>query len=119
MATAPLKLAGISDAQERRSLLALARWASVAAALSVAGPVLADSDSPDVANGTGEDPTQPVGKIELLERYTEAPGPGVEEGTTKRVETDTPFARIEAPFRLAPQWELNFRAEIPVVWTKE
>jgi hypothetical protein len=58
-----------------------------------------------------------VGKIELLDRYTEAPGPGVEEGTTKRVETNTPFARIDAPFRVAPQWELNFRAEIPVVWT--
>jgi hypothetical protein len=85
--------------------------------LSAAGPVLAGSDSPDVANGTGDDPTQPLGKIELLDRYTEAPGPGVEEGTTKRVETNTPFARIDAPFRLAPQWELNFRAEIPVVWT--
>ena len=85
--------------------------------LSAAGPVLAGSDSPDVANATGDDPTQPLGKIELLDRYTEAPGPGVEEGTTKRVETNTPFARIDAPFRLTPQWELNFRAEIPVVWT--
>ncbi len=83
----------------------------------MAGPVLADSDRPDLVNGTGDDPTQPLGKIELLDRYTEAPGPGVEEGTTKQVETNTPFARIEAPFRLAPQWELNFRAEIPVVWT--
>ena len=83
----------------------------------MAGPVLADSDRPDLVNGTGDDPTQPLGKIELLDRYTEAPGPGVEEGTTKRVETNTPFARIEAPLRLAPQWELNFRAEIPVVWT--
>ena len=60
---------------------------------------------------------EPLGKIELLDRYTEAPGPGVEEGTTKRVETNTPFARIDAPFRLSPQWELNFRTEIPVVWT--
>ncbi len=83
----------------------------------MAGPVLADSDRPDLVNGTGDDPTQPLGKIELLDRYTEAPGPGVEEGTTRQVETNTPFARIEAPFRLAPQWELNFRAEIPVVWT--
>jgi hypothetical protein len=84
----------------------------------VAGPVLAGSDPPDVANGTGDDPTQPLGKIELLDRYTEAPGPGVEQGTTKQVETNTPFARIETPpFSLAPQWELNFRAEIPVVWT--
>ena len=73
---------------------------------------------PTLVNGTGDDPTQPLGKIELLDRYTEAPGPGVEEGTTKQVETNTPFARIEAPpFSLAPQWELNFRAEIPVVWT--
>ena len=71
------------------------------------GPVLAGSDSPDVVNRTGDDPTQPSGKIELLDRYTEAPGPGVEEGTTKQVETNTPFARIEAPFSLAPRWELS------------
>ena len=58
-----------------------------------------------------------MGKIELLDRYTEAPGAGVEEGSTKRVDTNTPFARIEVPLRLTPQWELNFRAEIPVVWT--
>ena len=84
----------------------------------MAGPVLAGSDPPDLVNGTGDDPTQPLGKIELLDRYTEAPGPGVEEGTTKQVETNTPFARIEAPpLSLAPQWELNFRTEIPVVWT--
>ncbi len=117
MAIALLRLARALYAQERQSLLARARCASLAGALSVAGPVLADSDRSGVANGTGDDPTQPLGKIELLDRYTEAPGPGVEEGTTKRVETTTPFARIEAPFRLAPQWELNFRAEIPVVWT--
>jgi hypothetical protein len=43
----------------------------------------------DLENGTGDDPTKPLGKIELLDRYTEAPGPGVEEGTTKRVETNT------------------------------
>ena len=98
MAAVLLKLARVLDA---RSLLAIARCASVVGALSVAGPALADSDRPDVANATGDDPTQPLGKIELLERYTEAPGPGVEEGTTKRVETNTPFARIEAPFRLA------------------
>jgi hypothetical protein len=109
-----LELARVLDA---RSLLAIARFASVVGALSLAVPVLAGSDPPDVANGTGDDPTLPLSKIELLERYTEAPGPGVEEGTTKRVETNTPFARIEAPFSLAPQWELNIRAEIPVVWT--
>ena len=109
-----LKLARVLDA---RSLVPLARLASVLAALNLAGPALAGSDPPDVANGTGDDPTQPLGKIELLDRYTEAPGPGVEEGTTKRIQTNTPFARIEAPFRLSPQWELNFRTEIPVVWT--
>jgi hypothetical protein len=112
-----VKFARALYAPERRSLLTLARCASVAGALCVAGPVLADSDRPDLENGTGDDPTQPLGKIELLDRYTEALGPGVEEGTTKGVETNTPFARIDAPFRLALQWELNFRAEIPVVWT--
>ena len=114
MAATLLRLARILDA---RSLRTVARCACVVGALSLADPVLAGSDPPDEANGTGDDPTLPLGKIELLDRYTEAPGPGVEEGTTKRVETNTPFARIEAPFRLAPQWELNFRTEIPVVWT--
>jgi hypothetical protein len=98
-------------------VLILARSVCVAGALSVTGQAFADSDPPDVANGTGDDPTRPLGKIELLDRYTEAPGPGVVEGTTKRVQTNTPFARIDAPFRLAPRWELNFRAEIPVVST--
>ena len=100
MATALLEPACALYAKQRQSLLTFARCASVAGALSVAGPVLADSDRLDVANGTGDDPTQPLGKIELLDRYTEGPGPGVEEGTTKRVETNTPFARIEAP----PAW---------------
>ena len=70
-------------AQERQSLLNLARCASVAGAVTVAGPVLADSDRPDLENGTGDDPTKPFGKIELLDRYTAAPGLGVAEGTTK------------------------------------
>jgi hypothetical protein len=83
----------------------------------LAASALADSDCPDLENGTGDDPTKPLGKIELLDRYSEAPGPGVQEGTTKRVETNTPFARVDIPFRLTPQWELNFRTEIPVVWT--
>jgi hypothetical protein len=117
VATLLLKLVRALHAQERPSLLNLARCASIAGALSVAGPVLAESDRPDLVNGNGDDPTKPLGKIELLDRYTEAPGPGVEEGTTKRVETNTPFARIDVPFQLTPQWELNFRTEIPVVWT--
>ena len=112
-----LKLTRAWYPQARQSLLALVRCASIAGALSAAGPALADSDGLNVANGTGDDPTQPLGKIELLDRYTQAPGPGVEAGSTRQVTTNTPFARIEVPFSLAPQWELNFRAEIPVVWT--
>ena len=116
MATTLLKPSRALHARERW-LFALAFCASVTGALISAGPALAGSDSPSVENGTGDDPTKPVGKIELLDRYTEAPGPGVAEGTTKSVQTNTPFARIDAPFRLSPQWELNFRTEIPVVWT--
>ena len=86
----------------------------VAGALSVASPVLAASDRPNVTNGAGDDPIQPLGKIELLDRYTEAPGAGLEEGSTKQVDTNTPFAQIEVPLKLTPQWELNFRAEIPM-----
>ena len=93
------------------------RWAAIALAMSVAAPSLAGSDDTALAIGTGDDPTQPFGKIELLDRYTEAPGPGIEPGSTKRVQTNTAFTRIEAPFRLGPNWELSFRTEIPVTWT--
>jgi hypothetical protein len=118
VATPLIKWAHAFHARKRCPRFLFACCASVVVVLSLAGRVLAGSDSPDVANGTGDDPTLPLGKIELLDRYTEAPGPGVEQGTTKQVETNTPFARIETPpFSLAPQWELNFRAEIPVVWT--
>ena len=103
--------------QQRRSLSALTLCTFVLGALCLVAPALADSDRTDPENGTGDDPTKPLGKIELLDRYTEAPGPGVAEGTTKSVQTNTPFARIDAPFRLSSQWELNFRTEIPVVWT--
>jgi hypothetical protein len=112
-----MKFARALHARWRQSLLALARIASLAGALSLASPALAASDLPDGANRTGDDPTQPLGKIELLNRYTDAPGPGVLKGTTKSLETNTSFARIEAPLRLSPLWELNFRTEIPVVWT--
>jgi hypothetical protein len=100
--TAPLKRGHVLRIR-KRSLLALALCASFVGALSLAGSALADSDRPDLENGTGDDPTKPLGKIELLDRYTEAPGPGVAEGTTKSVQTNTPFARIDAPFRLSPQ----------------
>jgi hypothetical protein len=91
--------------------------ASIVAAVFATIPAVAGSDENVLANQTGDDPTQPLGKIELLDRFTTAPGPGVAEGTTKQVDTNTPFARIEAPFQIAPQWELNFRTEISVVWT--
>jgi hypothetical protein len=97
---------------ERQSLfLALARCASAAAALSVAGPVLADSDRPDLANATGDDPTHPLGKIELLERNTEAPGPGASKRERPNESKPTRRSPGSMPFRVAPQWELNFRAE--------
>ena len=116
MATTLQKPSCVLHARERWRF-ALAFCASLIGGLIPAGAAHAASDSPSGENGTGDDPTKPVGKIELLDRYTEAPGPGVAEGTTKSVGTNTPFARIDAPFRLSPQWELNFRTEIPVVWT--
>jgi Putative MetA-pathway of phenol degradation len=100
----------------RQSIFDFARCASIAGALCATSPVCADS-SDGLSNETGDDPTHPLGKIELLDRFTTAPGPGTAEGTTKQVDTNTLFARIETPFRIAPQWELAFRVEIPVVWT--
>ena len=94
------------------------RCAAIAAlALCGAGAAAAGSSDSDLTNETGDDPTYPLGRVELLDRFTEAPGPGVADGTTKHVDTNTPFTRLDAPFRLAPQWELNFRVELPVVST--
>jgi hypothetical protein len=87
------------------------------AAVLVAAPVSAGSGDNVLANQTGDDPTQPLGKIELLDRFTTTPGPGAAEGTSKQVDTNTPFVRMEAPFRIAPQWELAFRVEVPFVST--
>jgi hypothetical protein len=91
--------------------------ALIFAAVLVAAPASAGPDDSVSANQTGDDPTQPLGKIELLDRFTTVPGPGVVEGTTKQVDTNTPFVRMEEPFRIAPQWELAFRVEVPFVWT--
>ncbi len=93
-----------------------------AASAAFAGSDKADSpkessDDASQSKGTGDDLTHPLGRIELLDRYTQQPGPGPTEGTTKRVVTNTPFVRIDKPFRLSPQWELNFRIEVPVVST--
>jgi hypothetical protein len=94
------------------------RSAAIAAlAFCGAGAAAAGSSDADLTNETGDDPTYPLGRVELLDRFTEAPGPGVADGTTKHVDTNTTFGRIDAPFRLAPQWELNFRVETPVVST--
>jgi hypothetical protein len=101
----------------KRSAFAVPRIVSIVATVCATVPALAGSDEDILANQTGDDPTQPLGKIELLDRFTTAPGPGAATGTTKQVDTNTPFARIEAPFQIAPQWELFFRAEIPVVST--
>jgi hypothetical protein len=87
------------------------------AAVLVAAPASAGPDDSVLANQTGDDPTQPRGKIELLDRFTTTPGPGAAEGMSKQVDTNTPFARIETPFRIAPQWELAFRVDVPFVST--
>jgi hypothetical protein len=110
-------LARVCTRPIRQSIFNFAPCAAVTGALFVTSPVFAGSDEENLANQTGDDPTYPLGKIELLDRFTTAPGPDTAEGTTKQVDTSTPFARIEAPFQIAPQWELGFRVEIPVVWT--
>jgi hypothetical protein len=117
MAKPIFNLARVCTRPVRQSIFDFARYASIAGALCATSPVFAESDEENLANQTGDDPTYPLGKIELLDRFTTAPGPGTAEGTTKQVDTNTLFARIETPFRIAPQWELAFRVEIPVVWT--
>jgi len=68
----------------RQSIFNFALFASVTGALFVTSPVFAGSEEENLANQTGDDPTHPLGKIELLVRYTTAPGPGTAEGTKNR-----------------------------------
>jgi hypothetical protein len=113
LTTSRRKLGALS----KRSASAVPCIISMVPALFATVPARAGSDDDILPNQTGDDPTQPLGKIELLDRFTTIPGPGVAAGKTKPVDTNTPFARIEAPFQIAPQWGLAFRAEIPVVST--
>jgi hypothetical protein len=96
-------------AVRRCPLSALTLCTFVLGALSLVAPALAGSDRPDVENGTGDDPTKPLGKIELLDRYTEAPGPGVAEGTTK----STPNQHAVRSDRRAVQALVAMGAELP------
>jgi hypothetical protein len=108
---------GNLGALSKRLAFAVPHVVSIVAIVFATVPVVAGSDEEILPNQTGDDPTQPLGKVELLDRFTTAPGPGAVQGTTKQVDTNTPFVRMEAPFRIAPQWELAFRVEIPVVST--
>ena len=87
------------------------------AAASRRAPVIAGSDDNVLANQTGDDPTQPLGKIELLDRFTTTPGPARRKARPNRSTPTLPSHRIETPFRITPQWELAFRVEVPVVST--
>jgi hypothetical protein len=73
----------------RQSIFDFALCASVTGALFVTSPVFAGSNEENLANQTGDDPTHPVGKIELLDRFTTAPGPGAAEGRIKQIDTNT------------------------------
>jgi hypothetical protein len=97
MAKPIFNLARVCTRPVRQSIFDFARYASIAGALCATSPVFAGSDEENLANQTGDDPTHPLGKIELLDRFTTAPGPGTAEGTTKQVDTNTLFARIETP----------------------
>ena len=108
---------GNLGALSKRLAFAIPHIVSIVATVFATVPAVAGSDEEILPNQTGDDPTQPLGKVELLDRFTTAPGPGAVQGTTKQVDTNTPFVRMEAPFRIAPQWELAFRVEIPVVST--
>jgi hypothetical protein len=112
-----MKTPGASKSQLENTIFALARLISIAGLICTASRVWAGSVSSDLANETGDDPTYPLGRIEMLDRFTEVPGVGFTPGTTRTVKTNIPFARIDAPFRLTPDWELNFRVELPVVST--
>lgn len=117
LASPIVKLPWLFKRQKGKSVCVLARFVSIAGTLCTTSSLLAGPADSDLANETGDDPTYPLGRIELLDRFTEAPGPGVLEGTTRTVKTNIPFIRIDAPWRLSPEWEFNFRVELPVVST--
>ena len=76
MAKPLFNLARVCTRPVRQSIFDFARYASIAGALCATSPVFAGSDEENLANQTGDDPTHPLGKIELLDRFTTAPGPG-------------------------------------------
>jgi hypothetical protein len=79
---------------------------------------LADSDQASQsqgAEGAGDDLTNPVNRMEFLNRWSEAYGRGVAPGTMQPVNTDLTFLRLDSRINFAPQWELGLRGELPYV----
>jgi hypothetical protein len=113
MAKPIFNLARVCTRPVRQSIFNFALCASVTGALFVTSPVFAGSDEENLANQTGDDPTHPLGKIELLDRFTTAPGRGTAEGTTKQVDTNRnpPYERRTSTDRSCFRLDWRPRAE--------
>lgn len=91
---------------------------ALAISLVTIGAASADSDQTSESQGaesTGDDPTNPINRIELLNRFSEAYGRGVTPGTLQTVDTDLTILRLDSRINITPQWELGFRGELPYV----
>ena len=97
---------------------AMMRIVASAILLLTAGIAVADPNQAADSGGAesaGDDLTNPVNRMELLNRFSEAYGRGVAPGATQPVATDLTILRLDSRINLAPQWELGLRAELPYV----
>jgi hypothetical protein len=67
------------------------------------------------ALNNGEDFTRPENLFQLRYQYLTAPGSGGANGTTREVTTDTVYLRSDIKYDLGSQWEVVFRADLPLV----
>lgn len=91
------------------------------AGLLVAGVMLTPSigvaqDASAQASNTGDDFDKPPANLfQLMYGYRTAPGQGSVPDTTREVTTDTLNFRFDHRIDLAPQWDLVFRTDLPLL----
>lgn len=98
---------------DRRVANSLVRLTAPTILYFTGGTASATSDQLNESQGAesaGDDLTDPVNRMEFLNRWSEAYGRGVAPGTTQTVHTDLTFLRLDSRINFAPEWELGLRA---------
>jgi hypothetical protein len=80
----------------------------VAMVFAAAGALAQATHQPDAAENSGQDPTQPVTRVDLREKYQDNPD---------GAQAVTLTLRADKPFVLGGGWKLNTRIDLPVLAT--